>query len=155
MPAPRWLARVNRRITNRIARTHAGWIRGMAIVHHVGRSSGKRYQTPVLLFRDDDEYVIELTYGAESDWVKNVVASGSCHLTTRRQTYQCTDVRVQVVHDHPWAPSIVRFILRRLSVDEVMRLQCGQGRPSRESGEEITGSTGNDVSNPQASQPSS
>ncbi|HWV22570.1 MAG TPA: nitroreductase family deazaflavin-dependent oxidoreductase [Thermomicrobiales bacterium] len=123
MPGPRWLARFNRRATNKLALTHAGWMPGMAIVHHVGRHSGKTYRTPVLLFRDGEEYVIELTYGADSDWVKNVVAAGECEVTSRRQTVHCTDPRIEKVHHHPWAPLFVRGILRLLNVDMVLRLK--------------------------------
>lgn len=125
MPGPRWLARFNRRITNRLARTHAGWMPGMAIVHHVGRRSGSVYQTPVLLFHEDGQPVIELTYGPESDWVRNVMAAGECDLTTRRRTIHCTDPRIETDTSYPWVPAIPRVILRLLHVDKVMRLRCG------------------------------
>jgi len=125
MPAPRWLARFNRHVTNRIALTHTGWMPGMAIVHHVGRRSGTAYRTPVLIFRDGDEYVIELTYGADTDWVKNVMAAGECEVTTRRRTIHCRDPLVEDADGRPWSPGFVRVILRLLHVDKVLRLRCG------------------------------
>lgn len=124
MPAPRWLARFNKIVTNRIARTHAGWAPGMAVVHHVGRTSGKAYRTPVLIFRDGDDEVIELTYGSGSDWVRNVLAAGECDLRTRRRAVHCVDPRVDEADGHQWAPGFARVILRRLHVDEVLRLRC-------------------------------
>ena len=125
MPAPRWLARFNRHVTNRIARTHAGWLPGMAIVHHTGRHAGKAYTTPVLVFRDGGDEVVELTYGPDTDWVRNVMAAGECELTTRRHTLHCTDPRIVISGDRPWAPAFARAILRLLHVDKALRLRCG------------------------------
>lgn len=103
----------------------AGKMPGMAVVHHIGRRSGKEYRTPVLLFRDDGgSYVIELTYGAESDWVKNVVSAGQCHLTTRGTTIHCTDPHIAAATGHPWAPAIARVILKLVRVDKVLLLTC-------------------------------
>jgi deazaflavin-dependent oxidoreductase (nitroreductase family) len=77
MPAPRSIARFNRRFTNKLTLKVAGYLPGFAIVSHVGRKSGRTYRTPVNAFRTDDGYIIALTYGSESDWVKNVLAAGA------------------------------------------------------------------------------
>jgi hypothetical protein len=37
----------------------------------------------VNVFRATDGYVIALTYGAEAEWVRNVLAAGGCELVTR------------------------------------------------------------------------
>ena len=47
----------------------------MGIVHHVGRRSGRPYETPVLLTPIDGGFLIPLTYGPDRDWVRNVTAS--------------------------------------------------------------------------------
>ena len=36
------------------------------------------YDTPLIVSRVSDGFVIELTYGPEVDWYKNVVAAGGC-----------------------------------------------------------------------------
>jgi hypothetical protein len=82
-PTPRSLARFNRRFTNRLALKIAGYLPGFAIVSHVGRKSGCAHRTPVNAFRTDGGYVVALTYGSESDWVKNVLGVRSCELRTR------------------------------------------------------------------------
>src|SRR5262245_632721 len=46
-----------------------------AIVRHVGRRSGKHYETPIIVQPADDGFVFELSYGPEVDWYKNVVAA--------------------------------------------------------------------------------
>ena len=68
------LAWFNRHITNRITRPFAPRLSGFGVVEHAGRRSGHRYRTPVNVFRTGTSYVIALTYGVESDWVKNVLA---------------------------------------------------------------------------------
>src|SRR5947209_1601476 len=82
MPLSRAVARFNRRATNRVLGRVAGWMPGFGIVTHIGRRSAKTYQTPINLFRDGDVYRIALTYGAESDWVRNVLAAGGCTVET-------------------------------------------------------------------------
>ena len=50
------------------------------VVIHRGRKSGREYHTPVNVFRRGDAYLFFLTYGSDVEWVKNVLASGSCTL---------------------------------------------------------------------------
>ena len=59
------------------------WMPGFGVIVHHGRRSGLRYQTPVNVFSAGNGYVIALTYGPETDWVKNVLAAGGCELRTR------------------------------------------------------------------------
>ncbi len=63
MPLSRGLAKFNRRFTNRFTRHVAGWAPTFAIVTHVGRQSGRVYETPVNAFRVGDQYVVALTDG--------------------------------------------------------------------------------------------
>ena len=97
MPLPRALARFNLKVTNPILGHVAGRLPGFAIVTHVGRRSGTRRTTPVNLFRDGETYVIALTYGRGSQWVKNVLAAGGCDIHTRGRDLHLVDPRV--VHD--------------------------------------------------------
>src|SRR5262249_1174805 len=83
MPSPRRVARWNKAGLNRITRPAAPWMPGFGLVVHRGRRSGREYQTPVNVFPADDGFIIALTYGADTDWVKNVQAAGGCELRTR------------------------------------------------------------------------
>ena len=76
MAYPRWLAKINKRLFN------PGQIRKgkYPVVTHVGRKSGKTYQTPLDAFRTDTGYVLVARYGPESDWVQNVLAAGEATL---------------------------------------------------------------------------
>jgi deazaflavin-dependent oxidoreductase (nitroreductase family) len=67
---------------------------GLGLVVHRGRRSGRTYQTPVNVFAAGDGYVFALTYGPETDWVKNIVAAGGCELRTRGRVIRLTAPRV-------------------------------------------------------------
>lgn len=89
----------------------AGYLPGFAIVSHVGRKSGRAYRTPVNAFRTEDGYIIAPTYGSESDWVKNVLATGSCELQTRGRHVSLTDPHIETDRSKGWAPFPVKPIL--------------------------------------------
>jgi deazaflavin-dependent oxidoreductase (nitroreductase family) len=73
----------------------AGYLPGFPIISRVGRKTGRVYRTPVNAFRTNDGYILALTYGSESDWVKNVLAAGSCELQTRRRRVRLSDPRIE------------------------------------------------------------
>jgi len=58
MPLPRWLARFNLQVTNRILGPLARWAPGMGIVIHVGRKSHRQHRTPVMVFRRGNRFVM-------------------------------------------------------------------------------------------------
>lgn len=123
MPLSRRVARFNRRFWNRLTLRVAGHLPGFAILRHVGRRSGRAYRTPVNTFRTDGEYIIALTYGSRSDWVKNVLAAGSCELQTRGRRVHLSDPRIETDQSKGWAPLLVRFVLNRIEASEYMRLR--------------------------------
>ena len=76
MPYPRWLAKVNKRVFN------PGQVRKgkYPVVTHVGRTSGRSYQTPLDAFPTKTGYVLVARYGPNSDWVQNVLAADAATL---------------------------------------------------------------------------
>ena len=131
MPLPKRLARFNRLVTNRVVGPVAGRLPGFAIVSHVGRRSGRAYRTPVNLFRSqEDRYVIALTYGSDSQWVRNVLAAGEVDIETRGQRLHLVDP--EVVHDaqRSLVPGPVRPILGLANVSEFMLLRRAPTEPT-------------------------
>jgi deazaflavin-dependent oxidoreductase (nitroreductase family) len=61
---------------------------GTSIVRHVGRRSGRTYQTPVIAVRHDDSFLVALPYGKRTDWLKNVLAKGSATIVANGHTYE-------------------------------------------------------------------
>jgi deazaflavin-dependent oxidoreductase (nitroreductase family) len=122
MPLPRWLARLNLRVTNRILGPIAEHAPGMGIVIHEGRKTNRRYRTPVMVFRHGDRFVIALTYGPESQWVKNVLAHGGCDFETRGRTFHLSQPRM--IHDQRRSlmPAAVRLALGILNVSDFLEL---------------------------------
>ncbi len=88
MPIPRIVRQWNKAGLNRVTRHIAPWMPGLGVVVHRGRRSGRLYQTPVNVFAAEDGYVLALTYGPDTDWVKNVLAAGGCELRTRGRAVQ-------------------------------------------------------------------
>jgi deazaflavin-dependent oxidoreductase (nitroreductase family) len=123
MPLPKRLARFNLVVTNPVLGPFARRLPGFAVVLHVGRRSGRAYRTPVNLFRDDDGYVISLTYGADSQWVRNVLAAGAVDVETRGRRLHL--VQPRLVHDarRSVVPKPVRPILGLVKVNDFMLLQ--------------------------------
>jgi deazaflavin-dependent oxidoreductase (nitroreductase family) len=124
VPLPKALARFNRVVTNPILGPAAERLPGFGIVVHAGRRSGRTYRTPVNLFRHGGRYVIALTYGADSQWVRNVLAAGGCDVETRGTTIHLGEP--EIVHDPQgrFVPAPVRPILRALDVGDFMVLRA-------------------------------
>ena len=76
MKLSRRVARFNRLVNNPVQGTYAWLLPPWAVVLHRGRRSGRPYRTPLLAFRRDDTLIIALLYGEESDWLRNLQASG-------------------------------------------------------------------------------
>lgn len=77
-----------------VSRPFARRLPGFAVVTHVGRRSGRTYQAPVNMFRDGERYVFALTYGADSQWVKNVMAAGGCEVRSKGTTVRLCEPRI-------------------------------------------------------------
>jgi deazaflavin-dependent oxidoreductase (nitroreductase family) len=123
MPLPKRLARFNLHVTNRVLGPFARRLPGFAVVAHVGRRSGRVYRTPVSLYRNGDRYVIALMYGADSQWVRNVLAAGEVDVETRGRRLHL--VEPEVVHDaeRSRVPAPVRPVLGLARVAEFMLLR--------------------------------
>ena len=123
MPLPRTLARWNKVGLNRVTKRVAPWMPGFGVVAHAGRRSGRRYQTPVNVFPARDGYLLALTYGPDSDWVKNVLAAGGCELVTRGRTVRL--VSPQLVHDENrrGIRPVERQVLRLIGVADFLSLK--------------------------------
>lgn len=94
MRVPRRIALFNKRVTNPAARAITPWLPNLGTLEHVGRKSGERYRTPLLVFRTDDGYAILIGYGPQTDWLKNVLAGGPTVLHKRGRAIDLTDPRL-------------------------------------------------------------
>jgi deazaflavin-dependent oxidoreductase (nitroreductase family) len=120
------LARFNRLIFNRLVRTFAGRrLSPVALVTHCGRRSGRRYRTPVLAMPVDGGFVVALFYGADRDWVRNVLAAGGGTIQRGGRRVELADPRLLDADDAmALVPLVLRPALRLLHVRQVLRLSA-------------------------------
>ena len=59
-----------------------------SVVRHIGRRSGRTYETPVIAVQHDDSFLIALPYGKRTDWLKNVLDRGSATIVTSGHDYE-------------------------------------------------------------------
>ncbi|KAA0234268.1 MAG: hypothetical protein JJLCMIEE_02543 [Acidimicrobiales bacterium] len=121
MPLPQALARFNRTVTNPVARQFAGRVRPLALVVHEGRKSGTEYRTPVMAFSTDDGWVIALTYGSDTDWVRNVQIAGGCQLEVGGDIHELVEPTIvgeETGTEH--VPAAVKPALGLLGVSEFL-----------------------------------
>ena len=89
--------RVNRRVFNPRQMRTAGRPGAYAgIIRHVGRRSGRAYETPVVPLPADDGFVILLPYGDRPDWVRNVLAAGTATIVLEGEEYTVGEQADQV-----------------------------------------------------------
>jgi deazaflavin-dependent oxidoreductase (nitroreductase family) len=116
------MARFNQRYTNRLTRHIAGWAPGFALLEHVGRRSGRVYETPVNVFNLREKYMFALTYG-ESEWVKNVLAARSCAIRTRGRRIELGEPERFRDPSRHLVPVPARWILGLVDVDDFVVLR--------------------------------
>ncbi len=137
MPLPKWIASANRRATNRVTGPAATRMPGFGVIVHKGRQSGREYRTPVNVFTAEDGYVVALTYGSDSDWVRNVLAAGGCELEHRGHRENLGSPHI--VHDESRrrVPAGLRPVLGAIGVSDFMTLQPRPAPASPASGQPV------------------
>ncbi|OFV88169.1 MAG: hypothetical protein A3J75_08690 [Acidobacteria bacterium RBG_16_68_9] len=113
MHLPRFMRRVNRVFTNPLMGTFAWLVPPLAVVHHVGRKSGRSYRTPVVAFRGGAGFVIPMTYGRDVDWARNIVSAHGCEIVQMGRRFALRRPRVVGFKTAaPHLPGIARPVLR-------------------------------------------
>ncbi len=82
------MIRFNKRLLNPLILKFAGTAPSpFAVIQHIGRRSGKRYQTPIIVRPTAGGFVIALTYGPAVDWYRNWQATGRATLLWHGRIY--------------------------------------------------------------------
>jgi deazaflavin-dependent oxidoreductase (nitroreductase family) len=112
-----------------------------AVLTHVGRRSGRSYQTPVGAYVYGDGFVLTLIYGStKSDWCRNVMATGTCTLTWKGQTYELERPEVisgPEVMQKTW-PARERILFRIVGIRELLWLHLAPEQPGPSPNEDST-----------------
>ncbi len=115
----------NKRVLNRLMLKIAGASHSpISVIRHVGRRSGKPYETPVIVEPLADSFVFALTYGAEVDWYRNVLAAGCATLVWHGKKYALQNPEPIEVKDALSAfPPFARPLLRNLGAGNFFRMK--------------------------------
>ncbi len=129
----------NKYVTNRLLRGFASFSHGpFAIIRHVGRRSGKPYETVIMVWPMGEGFVIALTYGPKVDWYRNMLAAGGGTLFWHRRVYAVGKPELIDANAALLAfPAPFRLILRRLGMQDFVRVKYqGVSAPQRQLGPE-------------------
>ena len=128
VPSPRTrlhlLGSLTTHVFNPVTRLFAGRLPGFGVLAHTGRSTGRRYRTPLLVLRRGDDYVIGLWYGSDVHWVKNVVAAGGCEMQTRGRNVRLAAPRVSADPAKRVLPLPLRWAGSLVGLTEFLRLRA-------------------------------
>lgn len=95
-----------------------------SVVRHRGRKSGRAYETPVDAVPVEGGFLIALPYGSRSNWLRNVLASGSATILRDGRSHEVDRpelLPMAEVAAH-FSPSDQRGF-RLLRVDECLRVR--------------------------------
>jgi deazaflavin-dependent oxidoreductase (nitroreductase family) len=116
----------NKYVTNRVLHVLALLPRGpFAIVRHVGRRSGKSYETVIMVWPATEGFVIALTYRSKVDWYQNLQAVGSGTVHWHRRDFAIGRPEpIEAKMALAAFPPPFRQILGRTGVHEFVRTPC-------------------------------
>lgn len=129
-PRPGPISRLVLRAPRTLYRWRLGWLLGrrFVLLDHVGRASGRRYQTVLELIghdRSSGESVVMSGWGRTSDWYRNIEAAGHAQITVGRKTI-AVDAHIledgdaaRVLADYErrnrWIRPVIRRVLSQLA----------------------------------------
>ncbi len=116
---------VNKYVTNRLLRGLAKLSRGpFALIRHVGRRSGKPYETVIMVWPMGASFVIALTYGPQVDWYRNILAAEGGTVFWHRKLY--TVGKPEAINPKTALtafPTPFRQILGRIGLQDFVRVK--------------------------------
>ncbi|MCK5752964.1 MAG: nitroreductase family deazaflavin-dependent oxidoreductase [Mycobacterium sp.] len=96
----------------------------MAVVHHFGRRSGKAYGNPVMALRNGSGWVVALPYGADVNWVRNVLHAQRADLTWRNVEHRdLVAALIPIETGRDLLPGWFRPFARMLGLRHLLTLQ--------------------------------
>ena len=127
-PVTSAVRRMNRRVMNPRAMKTAGTPGAYAgVIHHVGRTSGTEYETPIGPYPTDDGFVVALPYGTSPDWLKNLMAAGSAVIVHEGESHSVDRPEiVSAAEAIDAVPPSEQTSLRVFNVDEFLRVRIAE-----------------------------
>jgi hypothetical protein len=83
----------NKYITNPLLMHIAGRTNtSFAVISHIGRYSGKKYKTPIIVRKVDEGFVAALTYGPTVNWYQNIIKAQHCTILWHKKQYNINKI---------------------------------------------------------------
>lgn len=122
----------NKRLLNPFTMRFAGRrFAPYGLVRHVGRQSGRRYDTPVLVSEVGDRFVVPLPYGTDVDWYRNVRAADECVVVYGGTAHRAERPRLVDPAAVPEAfPSWQEAMLAQAGSQQYLRIEKGEAVPT-------------------------
>jgi deazaflavin-dependent oxidoreductase (nitroreductase family) len=95
-----------------------------SVIRHQDRTTGRTYETPVWAVPTEDGFVIAIVYGSHTDWLKNVLASGTAAIVHHGHTCavgQPEIVRMASVREY--FPAKIARAQRLVRADRCLRVR--------------------------------
>jgi deazaflavin-dependent oxidoreductase (nitroreductase family) len=97
-----------------------------AVLHHVGRRSGRAYSVPIAVRASPEAFTIALPWGAGTQWVRNVLTAGGCVIRWRGTDHRASEPKViGLAEAAPSFSPAQRAILRATGIRSFLRLRRG------------------------------
>jgi hypothetical protein len=92
-----------------------------SVIRHEGRTTGRIYENPVWAVPTKDGFLIATVYGPRTDWLKNVLASGSATIVHQGDAYPVDQPEiVSMASVRASFPAKVRGLQRLVRVDKCL-----------------------------------
>ncbi|MDH3262295.1 MAG: nitroreductase family deazaflavin-dependent oxidoreductase [Acidimicrobiia bacterium] len=114
----------HKHVTNPVmVRFFSGRSAHAALLHHVGRRSGKAYATPLTAHRSEDTIIVPLPYGTKIDWLRNLQAAGQGVVKLEGRSFTVDEPEVVPVDSvMELLPSFVARLFQLHDTKEALRL---------------------------------
>ena len=127
VPAPHNASWRFARATAPAVRVLAGrrWFPAWAVVRHRGRVTGRTLTVPVAVVVTSDSFVVNLPWGAHTNWVRNVVTAGGCTIRWKGADHPVDDPRIiDATAARPYYSRVTWTVARKLfPADSWLRLR--------------------------------
>jgi len=122
MPLPHVVGTFNKAVTNKVL-VHLAGHGPFVELEHVGRRSGRVYRVPLNAFRTGDTVTFALTYGPNTDWLRNVRSAGGCRVRMGHEVLTLgAPVELPTGTGMSRMPAPARIVLRLTKVDHFVEL---------------------------------
>lgn len=109
-----WLTSYHKHVTNPVmVRFFSGRSSVNALLHHVGRRSGRAFATPLTAHRSEDTITVPLPHGTETDCLRNLQAAGQGVVELEGRRFSVDEPEVVLIDEvMSLLPPLVVRILR-------------------------------------------